>query len=124
MRHYFDKAFGIIPANLLTAFFYSLGHAGFQPGFLKLLFVGILYCSTIYITGNIFIIFPFFWGVGAIWDVLINSSAGRSLQNGSSFIVALCLLAAMLQFVLLQGKGLGRSAGHAQAVPAGPAGQK
>jgi len=100
LRHYFEKAFGIIPAILLTALFYSLHHAGFQPEFLKLFFVGIMYCSVFYITRNIFIIFPFFWGVGAAWDVLINSAAGQSLQNTTSFVVAIVLLIAMAIFIM------------------------
>lgn len=106
MRYYFERAFGIIPAILLTALFYSLHHAGFQPEFLKLFFVGIMYCSVFYITRNIFIIFPFFWGVGAIWDVLINSPAGQSLQNATSFIVAIVLLVAMTIFIM-KGKNYG-----------------
>ena len=106
MRYYFERAFGIIPAILLTALFYSLHHAGFQPEFLKLFFVGIMYCSVFYITRNIFIIFPCFWGVGAIWDVLINSPAGQSLQNATSFIVAIVLLVAMTIFIM-KGKNYG-----------------
>lgn len=106
MRYYFERAFGIIPAILLTALFYSLHHAGFQPEFLKLFFVGIMYCTVFYITRNIFIIFPFFWGVGAIWDVLINSTAGQSLQNATSFIVAIVLLIAMTIFIM-KGKKYG-----------------
>jgi len=76
-RYEVERAFGIIPAIIMTAVFYSLHHAGFQPEFLKLFFVGIMYVSVFYITKNIFSIFPFFWGVGAIWDVLINSEAGK-----------------------------------------------
>ena len=106
MRYYFERAFGIVPAILLTALFYSLHHAGFQPEFLKLFFVGIMYCSVFYITRNIFIIFPFFWGVGAIWDVLINSPAGQSLQNATSFIVSIVLLIAMTTFIM-KGKKYG-----------------
>ena len=46
LRMSFEKAFGIIPAVLLTAAFYSLHHAGFQPEFVHLFFVGIMYCSV------------------------------------------------------------------------------
>ena len=106
LRYYFEKAFDIIPAILLTSLFYSLHHAGFQPEFFKLFFVGMMYCSVFYITRNILILFPFFWGVGAIWDVLINSSAGHSLQNATSFIIALLLLVLMLVFVIYQRRGL------------------
>jgi membrane protease YdiL (CAAX protease family) len=106
IRHYLERAFGIIPAIILTAGFYSFHHAGFQPEFLPLFFVGILYCSVFYITRNIFIIFPFFWGVGAIWDVLIDSTAGQSIQNITSFLVAICLLVSMLTFIFIERKRL------------------
>lgn len=80
----------------MTAVFYSLHHAGFQPEFLKLFFVGIMYVSVFYITKNIFSIFPFFWGVGAIWDVLINSEAGKQIENIQSFYIAILMLISML----------------------------
>lgn len=101
LRYEFEKAFGIIPSIILTAIFYSFHHAGFQPEFKKLFFVGILYLSVFYITQNIFIIFPFFWGVGAIWDVLINSKAGSSLLNFDSFLIALVLLICMFISTLI-----------------------
>lgn len=99
IRHYLEKAFGIIPAILLTAIVYSLHHAGFQPEFAKLFFVGVMYCSVFYITRNIFIVFPFFWGAGAVWDVLINSTAGQSLQSTTTLFVAMGLLTAMCLFI-------------------------
>lgn len=98
LRSYFEKAFGIIPSVVLTSIFYSLHHVGFQPEFKKLFFVGIMYTSIIYITKNIFIIFPMFWGVGATWDVLINSSAGNNLTNTFSLIVALGILTFMVLY--------------------------
>ena len=72
LRKIFDKSFGIIPGILLTAVFYSFHHAGFQPEFGKLIFVGIMYAGIYRITNNLLIVFPFFWGIGAIWDVLVN----------------------------------------------------
>ena len=36
-----------------------------------------MYCSVYYITQNLLIIFPFFWGVGALWDMIVSSEAGR-----------------------------------------------
>lgn len=95
-RYEVERAFGIIPAIIMTAVFYSLHHAGFQPEFLKLFFVGIMYVSVFYITKNIFSIFPFFWGVGAIWDVLINSEAGKQIENIQSFYIAILMLISML----------------------------
>lgn len=93
LRASFEKAFGIIPAILLTAAFYSFHHAGFQPEFLHLFFVGLMYCSVYYITQNLLIIFPFFWGVGALWDVIVSSEAGEEIKNLESFIIALVILA-------------------------------
>lgn len=95
LRYRFEQAFGIIPSILLTAVFYSLHHAGFQPEFTKLFFVGSLYAAVFSLTGNILVIFPFFWGVGAIWDVLVNSPAGEEITNIDSFLISVCLLAGM-----------------------------
>lgn len=95
LRYKFEQSFGIIPAIILTAIFYSLHHAGFQPEFAKLFFVGVLYSSVFYLTKNLLIIFPFFWGVGAVWDVLINSNAGNRITNAQSFVVSIILLVAM-----------------------------
>ena len=92
----FERAFGILPSILITAIFYSLHHAGFQPEFAKLFFVGIMYVTVFYFTRNIFSIFPFFWGVGAVWDVLVNSEAGNQIKNGTSFIIAILMFIAMI----------------------------
>lgn len=95
-RYEIERAFGIIPAIIITAAFYSLHHAGFQPEFTKLFFVGIMYVTVFYTTKNIFCIFPFFWGVGAIWDVLINSEAGNQIENLQSFYIAVFMLIMMI----------------------------
>lgn len=95
LRYEFERAFGILPAILLTAIFYSLHHAGFQPEFAKLFFVGTMYVTVLYFTRNIFSIFPIFWGVGAVWDVLVNSDAGNKIKNEASFIIAILMLIAM-----------------------------
>lgn len=89
LRYEFERAFGILPAIFITAVFYSLHHAGFQPEFTKLFFVGIMYVTVFYFTHNIFSIFPFFWGIGAVWDVLANSEAGNQIKNVTSFIIAI-----------------------------------
>ena len=96
LRYRFEQAFGNIPAIILTAAFYSLHHAGFQPEFAELFFVGILYTAVFYLTKNILVIFPFFWGVGACWDVLVDSQAGERITNINSFLIAICLLIAMV----------------------------
>lgn len=68
----FERAFGILPGILLAALFYSFHHIGFQPEYGKLLLVGILYMVTFRAARSIWIIYPFFWGVGACWDVLVR----------------------------------------------------
>lgn len=95
LRYEFERAFGILPAVLITSVFYSFHHAGFQPEFTKLFFVGIMYVTVFYFTKNILAIFPFFWGVGAVWDVLVNSEAGSQIKNETSFIIAILMLIAM-----------------------------
>lgn len=101
LRASFEKAFGIIPAILLTSAFYSFHHAGFQPEFLHLFFVGLMYCSVYYITQNLLIIFPFFWGVGALWDVIVSSEAGDEIKNLESFIIALVILALSAAWIFI-----------------------
>ncbi|MBN2352403.1 MAG: hypothetical protein JXD23_07530 [Spirochaetales bacterium] len=73
IRTVIERSFGIIPAILVAAIFYSFHHAGFQPEFVKLLFVGILYATVFRIGNSALLIFPFFWGVGGCYDVLIQS---------------------------------------------------
>jgi len=73
LRTLLERAFGIIPAIILTATFYAFHHAGFQPEYGKMFLVGLLY-ATIYRLGNsALLIFPFFLGVGGTYDVLIQS---------------------------------------------------
>lgn len=73
MRTVFEKSFGIIPSILIASLFYSLHHAGFQPEFEKLFFVGIMYATVFRIGNSVLLIYPFFWGVGATYDVLVKS---------------------------------------------------
>ena len=102
LRMSFEKAFGIIPSILLTSAFYSLHHAGFQPKFIHLFLVGLMYCSVFFITKNMLIVFPFFWGVGALWDVLVSSEAGDGIKNPVSFGIALIILFASAAWVLFR----------------------
>lgn len=95
IRTRFEQAFGIIPSIIITSAIYSFHHIGFQPEFKKLFFVGIMYTSVIYITNNVFMVFPFFWGVGSLWDVLINSTAGLSIRNTASLCVAIFVFICM-----------------------------
>lgn len=102
LRMSFEKAFGIIPSILLTSVFYSLHHAGFQPEFMHLFLVGLIYCTVFYFTKNMLVIFPFFWGVGALWDVLVSSVAGDEIKNPVSFAIALIILIASAAWALFR----------------------
>ncbi len=73
LRTFFEHAFGIVPAIILTALFYAFHHIGFQPEYGKLIFVGLLYATTYRLGNSALLIFPFFLGVGGTYDVLIQS---------------------------------------------------
>ncbi|MFH1075051.1 MAG: hypothetical protein V1752_08190 [Candidatus Firestonebacteria bacterium] len=98
LRQRFENAFGIIPSIILVALFYSFHHAGFQPEYLKLFFVGIMYASILKITKNALIIYPFFWGVGASWDVLVSFGAIKELEG--AWIKGLITLILMMTFAI------------------------
>jgi membrane protease YdiL (CAAX protease family) len=74
LRTLFERAFGIVPGIILCAAFYSLHHAGFQPEFGKLFIVGLLFASLYRTGNNILLVFPFLAWVGAVYDVLIQST--------------------------------------------------
>ena len=72
-RTIFERAFGIVPAIILAALFYSFHHLGFQPEFKELFMVGIMYAAVYRMGNSVLLIYPFFWGVGAAYNVLIQS---------------------------------------------------
>jgi membrane protease YdiL (CAAX protease family) len=74
LRTLFEKSFGIIPGILLSAAFYSFHHVGFQPEFGKLFIVGVVFAAIYRIGNNVLLLYPFFAGVGATYDVLIQST--------------------------------------------------
>jgi membrane protease YdiL (CAAX protease family) len=73
LRTQMERTFGIVPAIILTALFYAFHHMGFQPEYGKLFFVGLLYATVFRLGNSALLIFPFFLGVGGIYDVLIQS---------------------------------------------------
>jgi membrane protease YdiL (CAAX protease family) len=73
LRTIFERAFGIVPAIILTALFYAFHHIGFQPEYGKLIFVGMLYATTYSLGNSALLLFPFFLGIGGTYDVLIQS---------------------------------------------------
>lgn len=95
MRYHIDKAFGLIPAIILTAALYSLHHVGFEPEFIKFFLWGLVFTSFFYITRNIFIIFPFSWLASAFWDVYFKNQMGSVHMDTTELIVGIGLLIAM-----------------------------
>lgn len=101
LRTLFERAFGVVPAIILTALFYAFHHIGFQPEYGKLVFVGLVYGTAFRLGNSALIIYPFFWGVGASYDVLVQSHAvspifhsqARALYIGVLVIVSLIFAA-------------------------------
>ena len=100
LRYSFEKAFGIIPAIILSALFYSLHHAGFQPEFLKLFIVGLVFISIFRIANHWLICFPFWW-IGGTVDVLTkaeNFSDLSGLDWWKSIFMLTIITASLLYF--------------------------
>ncbi len=98
LRTLFERAFGILPAIVLTATFYTFHHIGFQPEYGKLFFVGLLY-ATVYRLGNsALLIFPFFLGVGGTYDVLVQSQVVSPIEYPEirTLYLVLLILAAVV----------------------------
>jgi len=73
LRTLFERAFGIVPAIVITACFYAFHHMGFQPEYGKLFLVGLVYAAVYRLGNSALLIFPFFLGVGGTYDVLVQS---------------------------------------------------
>ena len=73
LRTLFEQAFGIVPGIVLASLCYSFHHVGFQPEFGKLIFVGLMYATVFRLGNSALLIYPFFWGIGASYDVFIQS---------------------------------------------------
>jgi hypothetical protein len=84
LRQLFEFSFGVIPALLLTSFFYSLHHVGLEEQMkgvsprkelIKLFFVGLMYSVTFRVFNSALAIFPFFIGVGVISDLIVEKQS-------------------------------------------------
>lgn len=96
MRFYYEKAFGIVPAIILAALFYSFHHAGFQPEFIKLIIIGIAFISIFRIANHWLICFPMWWA-GGVLDVLIGSESVAEIRyGGMTALIILAVIVAML----------------------------
>jgi hypothetical protein len=78
-----EKAFGVIPAILVTTAIYVLWHVGTQlplepdpvAALWKLFLVGVMYQSLFSLTRNLLIIWPFFHVAGVMIDFVVNLGA-------------------------------------------------
>jgi len=97
-RTLFERAFGIVPGIVLAAFFYAVHHLGFQPEFGKLFLVGLMYATVFRLGNSAFLIYPFFWGVGACYDVLIQSQEVSPILHPGirSLYLAVLILVVMI----------------------------
>lgn len=90
-----EKAFGTLPAILLTSAIYVLWHTGTQlplepdpwMGVLKLFGVGIMYQAVFSLTYNLVIIWPFFMGMGVMIDFMVNIGELEQISAGFSWAV-------------------------------------
>jgi hypothetical protein len=96
-----EKAFGTIPAILVTSVLYVSWHVGTQltleaepvAAAVKLYGVGVLYQSVFGLTYNFLIIWPFFQGIGVLIDFVVN--IGDVTAVAASFPWAALTLALM-----------------------------
>ncbi|GAH75917.1 unnamed protein product, partial [marine sediment metagenome] len=55
--------------------------------------------SVFRITKNVLIIYPFFWGIGATWDVFVNFGVMKQLQGTWTLFKATTVLIFMIIFI-------------------------
>jgi len=94
-RTLFERALGAIPAILLAAAFYALHHIGFQPEYAKLFPVGLIYAVTFRLGNSALLIYPFFWGIGGCYDVLVQSQVVSEILYPQARTLVLALLIAL-----------------------------
>ena len=102
LRTVLERAFGILPAIVLTAAFYSLHHMGFQPEYEKLFFVGLLYAAVYRLGNSALLIFPFFHWVGGLYDVFIQSQAVEPIRYPEIRTLALSAAFLATAFIILR----------------------
>ena len=113
-----EKAFGTIPAILLTSAICVLWHTGTQlpleadplAAIIKLFAVGVVYQSVFSITHNLLTIWPFWHGVGVMSDFVVNIGEMERVSAGFPWAVGTVVLmaitgAALALFVRQQSRG-------------------
>jgi membrane protease YdiL (CAAX protease family) len=94
LRTLFERAFGAVVGIVLAAAFYAFHHAGFQPEFAKLFFVGVLYATVFRLGNSALLIWPFFIGVGGVYDVLVSSKVVAPIEQPEVRTIVLAVLMA------------------------------
>jgi membrane protease YdiL (CAAX protease family) len=92
LRTLFERAFGVVAGIVLAAAFYAFHHAGFQPEYAKLFFVGVLYATVFRLGNSALLIWPFFIGVGGVYDVLVSSKVVAPIEHAEIRTIALAIL--------------------------------
>jgi membrane protease YdiL (CAAX protease family) len=103
-----EKAFGTIPAILLTSAIYVLWHVGTQlplepdplHAMWKLFWVGVMYQSVFSLTRNLLVIWPFFHAVGVMLDFAVNIEAVEDIVGDFPWAVGAAVLIAVIGVVL------------------------
>ncbi len=115
IRTIFERAFGIIPAIIISSIFYSFHHAGFQPEFAKLIFVGIMYATVFRIGNSVLLIYPFFWGVGACYDVLVKSNVVSEIINPAPRSIILIIgIGIIIGYLIFKNRMINRKSTNTQ----------
>lgn len=104
-----EKAFGVIPAILVTAAIYVLWHAGTQlpleadlvAAVLKLFFVGVMFQSLFSITRNLLIVWPFFHAAGVMIDFAVNIGEVELVSRSWPWAVGVVVLMAGISIGLI-----------------------
>lgn len=104
IRTAFARSFGAVAGVVAAAAFYSFHHAGFQPEFTKLFFVGLLYALPVALSGSVLTIFPFFWGIGAVWDVLAQSETVSLIEHPWTRVIILVVGMSAIAITAWKGK--------------------
>jgi membrane protease YdiL (CAAX protease family) len=109
-----EKAFGTIPAIVLTSVLYVAWHTGTQLplepdpllGAIKLFGVGLMYQSVFSLTRNLLVIWPFFHAVGVMIDFAVNIGEIETASAAFPWAVGALILMAVTGrlIVLLAGR--------------------
>lgn len=103
-----EKAFGVVPAILLTSAIYVLWHVGTQlplePDPLyavwKLFWVGVMSQSLFSMTRNLLVIWPLFHAVGVMLDFAVNIGAVEGIVHELPWAVGVVFVMAIIAVVL------------------------